>query len=509
MNIGQGPIYGLIFCVEIDAGITSAFIGVIVVRNILTILSLGAMLAFPNVPANATENQPAAIAAAPAIPDTAAGQAMRFWFEAMNSRDPVKIQSYIDRYHRTSSVEDYLGYYNYVGTMSLARIEESEPNSISALLTGSNSDELYRINIITDPTDKTKLIKIEMSAIDRPDDLAIPRLSQADALLALDEKASELVADDKFAGAMAIAKDGVEIYSKAWGMTDRSNNIPNRIDTKFRLGSANKMFTAIASLQLVESGKLSLSGKVGDYLPDYPNKEIAGKVTIRQILTHTGGTGEIFTEEYLAHISDYKTHSDYVEKFGSRPPEFEPGSAESYSNYGFVLLGAIIEKLSGLSFYQYVDANIFEPVGMQNSGFIPEEVAVAGRSIGYTEVEGALVSNSDSLPYRGTAAGGGYSTVNDMLKFAHALQSEALIPASLLSQASSPQNDGGWYGYGFQTRGKAEMRYFGHSGGAQGMNADFRIYPEVGVVIVALANMDGPYAESLTGFYANRMPSKK
>jgi D-alanyl-D-alanine carboxypeptidase len=487
----------------------SAFNGVIDMRKTLKILSLGALLAVPNYPAHAVESQPPAIIDRTAIPDTPAGQAMRIWFEAMNSRDPAKIQAYIERYHRTSSVEDYLGYYKYVGTMSLVRIEGSEPNAISALLAVSNSDDLYRVHVITDPKDKTRLIKIEMSAIDRPDDLAIARLTEVEALLALDGKADELVADDKFTGAMIVARNEAVIYSKAWGLADRSNKIPNQIDTKFRLGSANKMFTAIAILQLAGKGELSLTGKVGYYLPDYPNKQLADKVTIRQILTHTGGTGDIFTEEYLSRISDYQTHSDYIEKLGSRSPQFEPGSAESYSNYGFVLLGAIIEKLSGLSYYQYVDDNIFEPAGMQNSGFLPEDVSVVGRSIGYTELNGALVSNSDSLPYRGTAAGGGYSTVNDMLKFANALQSGKFIPASLLDQASSPQNEGGWYGYGFQTRGKAEMRYFGHSGGAQGMNADFRIYPEVGVVIVALANMDGPYAESLTGFYANRMPSKK
>ena len=231
----------------------------------------------------------------------------------------------------------------------------------------------------------------------------------------------------------------------------------------------------------MDQGKISLSGKVGDYLPDYPNRDIADKVTIRQMLTHTG----------------------------SRAPEFEPGSAESYSNYGFVLLGAIIEKISGLSYYEYVDAHLFAPAGMTNSGFLPEDVAVAGRSIGYTTEDGALVTNKDSLPYRGTAAGGGYSTVKDMLKFANALQSGKLVPPSLLGQASMPQTDSTWYGYGFQTRGKAEMANFGHSGGAPGMNADFRIYPQSGVVIVTLSNRDGPYAESLASFYATRMPGAK
>tara|TARA_R110002126_G_scaffold1015_1_gene5880 strand:- start:6400 stop:7743 length:1344 start_codon:yes stop_codon:yes gene_type:complete len=445
-------------------------------------LVFSALLAFGSAPASA--DQLVAIVkgdTAPVIPETSAGQAMHIWFDAMNSRDPAKIQSYIDRYHRTSSVEDYLGLYEYLGTLSLVRIEKSQANAISALLSVSNFDDLYRVDIVVDPDDGTKLGKIDMSPTERPDDLAIARLSQADAIQALDEKANALAADNKFAGAMIIAKDGKEIFSKAWGLADRSNKIPNKVETKFRLGSANKMFTAVAILQLVDQGKISLSGKVGDYLPDYPNRDIADKVTIRQMLTHTG----------------------------SRAPEFEPGSAESYSNYGFVLLGAIIEKISGLSYYEYVDAHLFAPAGMTNSGFLPEDVAVAGRSIGYTTEDGALVTNKDSLPYRGTAAGGGYSTVKDMLKFANALQSGKLVPPSLLGQASMPQTDSTWYGYGFQTRGKAEMANFGHSGGAPGMNADFRIYPQSGVVIVTLSNRDGPYAESLASFYATRMPGAK
>lgn len=477
-------------------------------RGILVTLFMGAVFTLTNSAAYASEKLSADVTDAEAIPDTPAGQAMRTWFEAMNSRDPVIIQSYIDRYQRKSSAEDYLDYYKYLGAMALVRIEESEPNSISALMTVSNSDQLYRVRSVTDPQDRTKLIGLTMSAIDRPEDLAIPRLTQKDALAALDKKAEGLRANEKFAGAMIIAKNTEAIYARAWGLADRPNGIYNKVDTKFRLGSANKMFTAIAILQLVEKDLLTLNGKVEDYLPDYPNQDFANKVTIRQILTHTGGTGDIFTEEYLANISDYKTHSDYVEKFGHRSVEFEPGSQERYSNYGFLLLGYLVEKISNMSYYEYVRRNIFEPAGMKDSGFLPEDVSVAGRAVGYTEVDGSFIPNSDSLPYRGTAAGGGYSTASDMLQFAKALQSGKLIPAALLNQASSPQNRGGWYGYGFQTRGKAETAYFGHSGGAPGMNAEFRIYPGFGTVIVTLSNMDGPYAETLADYYATRMPTE-
>lgn len=475
-------------------------------RQLVIVGFFGSLFSCASAPLFAAPTEPAASSSQILIPETPAGKAFGMWYGAMNSRDPVQIQTYIDRYKRSSSAEDYIGFYEQIGFMNLVRFEENASNIISGFVTVSNSDDLYRVRFVIDENDPTNVVDIDFSIIERPADLAIPRLSEEAVLAGLDKLAEGLVADDKFAGAMLISKKGQPIYSKAWGLADLANNIPNSVNTKFRLGSANKMFTAVAVLQLVDKCKLSLDGTVGQYLPDYPNKELADKVTIRHMLTHTGGTGEIFTSEYMANIPDYKTHADYVNKFGTRPPEFEPGSQERYSNYGFLLLGYIVEQISGMSYYDYVEANIFAPAGMADSGFLPENVKVEGRSTGYTRTEGGLSPNDDTLPYRGTGAGGGYSTVIDMARFAAALTGGSLLPPSLLNQATTSQAKGGWYGFGFQIRGTNEMLNFGHSGGAPGMNADFRIYPRSETVIVALSNRDGPYTETLTGYYAMRMP---
>ena len=163
---------------------------------------------------------------------------------------------------------------------------------------------------------------------------------------------------------MLLAKDGKPIFTGAYGMADREKKIPNTLNTKFRIGSMNKMFTAVSILQLVEAGKISLSDPVGKYLADYPNKDIATKVTIQQLLTHTGGTGDFFGPQFDAHRLELKTLQDYLKLYGERAPEFEPGSRWEYSNYRFLMLGVIVERVSGKSYYDYVSENIYKPAGM-------------------------------------------------------------------------------------------------------------------------------------------------
>ena len=230
---------------------------------------------------------------------------------------------------------------------------------------------------------------------------------------------------------MLIAKDGKPIFSEAYGLADREHKTPNTLKTRFRIGSMNKMFTAVATLQLVQAGKLELNDPLGKYLTDYPNKNVATKVTIHHLLTHTGGTGDIFGPDFDTHRLELRTLQDYVKLYGKRDLKFEPGSQWDYSNYGFVLLGVIIEKVSGQSYYDYVREHIYVPAGMTSTGSEPEDQAVSDRSVGYTKMDssGQWKPNTDSLPYRGTSAGGGYSTVEDLAHFAAALEANKLLNA--------------------------------------------------------------------------------
>ena len=274
----------------------------------------------------------------------------------------------------------------------------------------------------------------------------------------------------------------------------------------------NKMFTATAILQLLQAGKLRLDDPLGKYLTDYPNKEIATKVTIKQLLTHTGCTGDIFGPEFDAHRLELRTLQDYVKRYGGRGPQFEPGSRWEYSNYGFVLLGVVIEKASGENYYDYARKHIYEPAGMTSTGSEPEDQAVADRSVRYTKMgsNGQWHANNDTLPHRGTSAGGGYSTVDDLLSFANALQNHTLLKPEYREMLTTGKVDTprGRYGYGFGDQTINGTRCFGHGGGAPGMNGDLEICPGPGYVIAVLANMDPPAASRISDFIANRLPKE-
>jgi D-alanyl-D-alanine carboxypeptidase len=354
--------------------------------------------------------------------------------------------------------------------------------------------------------------RVELLATPRPSsavDLVLHRLPQAQALAALADHAAERARADEFAGAVLVARHGKVLLNDAWGRADRKAGVANTPETRFRIGSMNKMFTAVATLQLVEAHKLALDDPIGRYLPNYPNKQVAAKVTVRHLLTHTGGTGDIFGPTFDQHRLQLREHRDYLKMYGSRGLTQEPGARFEYSNYGFVLLGALIEQVSGMSYYDYVDEHVFRPAGMTSTGSLPESTHVPDRAVGYMRASrtgGAWMPNTDTLPWRGTAAGGGYSTVGDLLRFAQALRAGRLISKATLAEATRPHQQ--QYGYGFGVQGEGRLRSYGHGGGAPGMNGELRVFPRLGYVVVSLSNLDPPAASELVEFFTLRMPDR-
>ena len=446
-------------------------------------------------------------AAQPVIPDTRAGQAFNAWLSALNAADKARMLDVIAKYRLNAPPDAFMDFARQSGGFNLLRVEQSSENAVTVVIAERNSDTIARgtVTLTVDAAGQVTKGDLGLRAFEREGEFAVPRLSQADALKALEDRAREEEKDDKFSGVYLIAHHGKVIATKAFGWEDRELKHRATLNTKFRIGSMNKMFTAVATLQLVAAKKLSLDGTVGTYLPDYPNRDIAEKVTIRHLLTHTGGTGDFFGPEFNAKRQSIKTLADYIALFGTRAPRFTPGTRDAYSNYGFLLLGNIIEKVSGQSYYDYVAKNIFTPAGMTNTGSLPEEEAVPHRAAAYTQKEG-WISAADTLPYRGTSAGGGYSTVGDLLKFAQALRTEKLLPGRLVADATTPHNHSGNYGYGFISTGHGLLQHIGHNGGAPGQNGELRIYPALGIVVVALSNFDPEAAGNLVSFYANRMP---
>lgn len=457
---------------------------------------------------------PLICAAQTQIPDTPAAHQCSAWLESFNRGDRETYKAFLDKNYPSGvqRLDRDLEFRQMTGGFDFKKVEESTPTKLVALVQERGSDQFGRLTLEVEAREPHRITSLELRAIPRPTDFALPRLSQRELIAAARKEIEKEFTSDRFAGAVLVLKDGKPVLSEAFGFADREHKTPNTLNTRFRIGSMNKMFTAVATLQLAQAGKLELNDPIGKYLTDYPNKDVASKVTIHQLLTHTGGTGDIFGPEFEAHRLELRSLQDYVKLYGQRELKFEPGSRWEYSNYGFVLLGAVIEKVSGQSYYDYVREHVYVPAGMTSTASDPESQAVSDRSIGYTQMDAGsqLKPNTDTLPYRGTSAGGGYSTVEDLARFAAALEQNKLLNAhytELLTtgKAGTPDNS---YAYGFGDRKINGTRCFGHGGGAPGMNGDLEICPASGYVVAVLANMDPPAASRISEFTTNRLPER-
>src|ERR1700761_2065370 len=205
----------------------------------------------------------ASFARAAEMPDTPAGHAAAAWVNAMNSGDKATLQAFIDKYHRKSKADDLVEVHKVFGEITVLEIQKNEPNHVIAILGMATADEVLRIDYQTDPKDSTNLVFAQIGGVERPDDLAIPRLTQSEAMRVFQAKIDELVAKDQFMGVVLIESHGKILMDKAWGYGDRDAKIPLQVTDKFRLGSMNKMFTAASIMQLVGQRKVSLDGTVG------------------------------------------------------------------------------------------------------------------------------------------------------------------------------------------------------------------------------------------------------
>ena len=450
--------------------------------------------------------------APPELPSTPAGKVLAGYLEALNSGNKGKLEAFIKAHRpdRPDALNRMLDLRWNTGGFDLYSLESSQALDIQVVLHEREGNGNYnRMSVTVSDGDPAVITNISLAVIAPPVGAPVPeRLTQPAAVAAWKAEIDKAASNGKFSGVWLWAKNGNAITSGARGKADRETGIDNTLNTRFRIGSMNKMFTAVATLQLVERGKLSLDDTIGKILPDYPNASVASKVKVRHLLSHTGGTGDIFGPKFEAHRLELKTLQDYVKLYGERDLRFEPGTKWEYSNYGFLLLGVLIEKVSGKSYYDFVSENIYEVAGMTSSGSEPESVEVANRSKGYMRDQFEMISNEPTLPWRGTSAGGGYTTAADLMKFAGALMSNKLLKAETLAEATRPQFTTAAYGFGFQIGRPDEARTYGHGGGAPGMNAILRVYPESGQSVIVLCNLDSPSASRLGDWLHTRMPLK-
>ncbi|HET9268975.1 MAG TPA: serine hydrolase domain-containing protein [Vicinamibacterales bacterium] len=282
---------------------------------------------------------------------------------------------------------------------------------------------------------------------------------------------STLTADDTFSGVVLVARNGAPVFHRAYGLADRANRVPNTIRTRFNIGSINKTFTQMAIGMLVAEGKLAPTDTLAKFLPDYP-QATSRTATVQQLLTHSAGIADFFGPAFTAAPKDrFRSNADYARHVGSLPPTFAPGERRQYCNGCYILLGAIIERASGMPYEQFVAERIFKVADMASTGYPQVDAIEPDIAIGYTRrsgADGSLRSNVYLHGASGSAAGGGYSTASDLLAFVNATRAGRL-----------PKGEGG----------------MAIAGGAPGTSAVVEAGREWTVIV--LTNLDPPTGEQI------------
>ena len=315
---------------------------------------------------------------------------------------------------------------------------------------------------------------------------------------AVDSFTRARAAMDSLSGVVVLARGDETLYSFATGFADRTLGTRNGFDTKFNLASLDKYFTRIAIRQLQQAGKLKPSDFVGMHVPDYPNARVRTEVTIKHLLDGRSGMGDFDDDNYRtyrASLMQLRTLDDYLALFAGDSLQSTPGTTYEYSNAGYVVLGKIIERVSGQSYYDYVQRHIFEPAGMTNTGYFAVDDPTPDKAVPYTtspDAIGNFAADAKPLPdrrpatpllaYRGSSAGGGYSTANDLLRLARAITSHRVLDAAYTDSL-----------LGFRNPGPGYFDWDGWAGGGEGINTVFYLH-STGHVLIVLSNYDPPSA---------------
>jgi CubicO group peptidase (beta-lactamase class C family) len=299
----------------------------------------------------------------------------------------------------------------------------------------------------------------------------------------LQEELAAMAAKGQFSGSVVVTRHGRTVFSGAYGLANQATRERNTLDTRFNLASVGKTLTAVAIAQLVQDGKLSFGDRLSKFVPEV---KAGRKVTIAQLLDHTSGFGDFFTDPGYRRLQPtLTTLAAYLPLIETETLLFRPGTRFRYSNSGFLLLGLVIERTTDEDYYTYLREHVFRPARMRSSGCFFTTRLPAHTATGYEGLP--LAPNTRDLKPRGTSAGGCYSTVGDVARFANALLAGKLLRPALVKTLTTPKIHGpeGAYGYGFMIHADGT---FGHTGVLPGVGTDIDIDPRRGYVAVVLAN---------------------
>lgn len=439
-----------------------------------------------------------------ALPDGAAGARIQSLIEMLNSGDPERVrrfveQEFTERFRNAVPMERHLEILLDIRRLtgglefhSIRTYIPERPEETVVILKDRNLGAWRGLVIRFDDSGRYLIDSLRYSDARTPSDVTEPAIGESQLVTETRAIVKRVCENDAFSGAVLVAKGKQVLLSEACGEASKAFHAANRVDTKFNLGSMNKMFTATAVAQLVERGKLSLSDPISKYVDgSWLPREISDKVTVHHLLSHTSGLGSYFNDTFWnGSRAAYRDIDDFKPLVRDEKLAFEPGEGYRYSNTGMLLLGVVIEKASGQDYFDYIRENIYKPAGMTGSDSYEMDRPIENLAIGYVPDPASELKWRNNLfmhVIKGGPAGGGFSTVVDLHRFAL-----AMLDGTLVSKPSRDllwtDHSGDGYGYGFGiTQGPAGL-VVGHSGGFPGINGDLAIFVDRGYIVAVLAN---------------------
>ncbi len=418
---------------------------------------------------------------------------------AINAEDSAALDEFILKYVKNedgaaftkSRMERFMAITGGVDYKGIYKAENPVDNETILKVIGENYNLPRTLFLVYESSLKQSLREVDFGLY-RKVDQPISEESMLQEVRVLIENLSE---KDLFSGAVLIAKKDRILFTQAVGEASKRFHIKNRIDTKFNLGSMNKMFTSLSIMKMVEKGQLDLDETIDSYLDEsWLPMSITKQVTIRHLLTHSSGLGSYFNPTFFGSSRDkFINLEDYKPLISNETLAFVPGERFQYSNTGMFLLGVILEKVSGKDYYSFVREEIFEPLGMENTDSYRMDHPVENLAIGYSKADNELGYENNILKHvlRGGPAGGGFSTVEDLHNYALALTNEKIVGKPLLEMMWKDYYNTNNYGYGFKVEDYDNEKVVGHSGGFYGISADLSIFTRSGYITVVLSNYEG------------------
>jgi CubicO group peptidase (beta-lactamase class C family) len=442
------------------------------------------------------------LATLPARSQSPTEQTLRELVRVMNTGDQGALRGFVEQRFVTQGpnavptearVERISNVRGMFGDLSIRSVDASKSSEVSALVQSARTESWARLTAFFDNGTPPRILRLGLAPASAPD-APTRRLSDAEIIEQLKSYVERMATRDVFSGTILLAKGGRPLYRAAFGEANKDFGVRNTVDTKFNLGSMNKMFTAVAVMQLVEAGKLSLDDTLGKFLkPGAMKPDVLSKVRIKHLLTHTSGLGSYFTPEWDRQSrARYRTVDDWMGLVKDESLQFEPGARWSYSNTGMLVLGKVIEVASGKDYFEYVRERIAAPAGMTNTDAYELDRVNKNLAVGYeperTPRGVEYRSNIFMHVIRGGPAGGGYSTVEDLTRFAEALKGGKLVSAESMRLLTTPKPELNSPRYGFGFGIDEGGRVVGHGGGFPGINSQLDIYIGEDYTLAVMSN---------------------